>query len=172
MQHSKTSSPADTRDSNMREYIDPVCEMTVSRGTSAGSYNHHGTRYEFCSKSCLEKFKAEPERYLQRQSRSKPVHRDPVCGMEVREQEAAGTVEHDGRMYYFCSRSCVDKFKADPKSYLQTANVGAQPAAAQEQVEHTCPMHPEVRQPGLGVCPKCGMGLEPTTLTAAARRTE
>lgn len=27
--------------------------------------------------------------------------------------------------------------------------------------EYTCPMHPEIRQKGPGVCPKCGMTLEP-----------
>jgi len=27
--------------------------------------------------------------------------------------------------------------------------------------EYTCPMHPEIRQPGPGTCPKCGMALEP-----------
>jgi hypothetical protein len=26
---------------------------------------------------------------------------------------------------------------------------------------YTCPMHPEVRQPSPGACPKCGMKLEP-----------
>ncbi len=26
---------------------------------------------------------------------------------------------------------------------------------------YTCPMHPEIRQPGPGTCPKCGMALEP-----------
>lgn len=28
-------------------------------------------------------------------------------------------------------------------------------------VTYTCPMHPEVRQPSPGACPKCGMKLEP-----------
>ncbi len=28
-------------------------------------------------------------------------------------------------------------------------------------IEYTCPMHPEVRQPAPGTCPKCGMTLEP-----------
>jgi Cu+-exporting ATPase len=32
---------------------------------------------------------------------------------------------------------------------------------------YTCPMHPEVRQPGPGACPLCGMGLEPETVSAA-----
>ncbi len=31
--------------------------------------------------------------------------------------------------------------------------------------EYTCPMHPEVVQVGPGTCPKCGMALEPTTVS-------
>jgi Cu+-exporting ATPase len=42
---------------------------------------------------------------------------DPVCGMTVNPDSAAGTVDHDGTTYYFCSKSCVAKFKADPKKY-------------------------------------------------------
>jgi heavy metal translocating P-type ATPase len=34
-------------------------------------------------------------------------------------------------------------------------------ATTAERIEYTCPMHPEVRQPGPGKCPKCGMNLEP-----------
>ena len=33
-------------------------------------------------------------------------------------------------------------------------------------VSYTCPMHPEVREPKPGACPKCGMALEPLTVTA------
>src|SRR5690349_9800086 len=43
---------------------------------------------------------------------------DPVCGMKVRPERAAGTVEHKGKTYYFCSKSCVQKFSADPEKYL------------------------------------------------------
>ena len=34
-----------------------------------------------------------------------------------------------------------------------------------EAVEWTCPMHPEIRQPGPGACPICGMALEPEFAT-------
>jgi Cu+-exporting ATPase len=34
---------------------------------------------------------------------------------------------------------------------------------------YTCPMHPEVRQPGPGSCPKCGMALEPVAPAAPSR---
>ena len=37
---------------------------------------------------------------------------------------------------------------------------------------YTCPMHPEVRQDEPGVCPKCGMALEPIRLAPPATRTE
>ncbi len=31
--------------------------------------------------------------------------------------------------------------------------------------EYTCPMHPQIRRPGPGSCPICGMALEPVTVT-------
>ena len=34
-------------------------------------------------------------------------------------------------------------------------------ATTAERIKYTCPMHPEVRQPGPGQCPKCGMNLQP-----------
>src|SRR5439155_16877438 len=37
---------------------------------------------------------------------------------------------------------------------------------------YTCPMHPEVRQPGPGSCPKCGMALEPVGAEPPTARTE
>jgi Cu+-exporting ATPase len=33
-----------------------------------------------------------------------------------------------------------------------------------DEVEYTCPMHPEIRQIGPGACPICGMALEPVTV--------
>ncbi len=43
----------------------------------------------------------------------------------------------------------------------------AAPAAARQGSadDYTCPMHPEVIQKGPGTCPKCGMALEPMTIT-------
>src|SRR5215470_10902147 len=45
-----------------------------------------------------------------------------------------------------------------------------QPATtAQSGTGYTCPMHPEVRQPGPGICPYCGMALEPVGAPATTR---
>ena len=90
---------------------------------------------------------------------------DPVCGMTVDPQTAAGSAEHNGRTYYFCNPRCREKFKADPESYLgdrdDEAAEAEQPEASADTRLYTCPMHPEIRQQGPGDCPKCGMDLEP-----------
>ncbi len=43
---------------------------------------------------------------------------DPVCGMEVEETGAAGSREHAGRTFYFCSEKCMEKFDRDPAAYV------------------------------------------------------
>lgn len=99
------------------------------------------------------------------------LHHDPVCGMDIEEQDAAGSVEHNGTLHYFCSKSCLAKFQTDPERYLNPGPP-AEPPAEAKTVEYTCPMDPEVRQMGPGVCPKCGMALEPATFEMPVVRTE
>jgi P-type Cu+ transporter len=95
---------------------------------------------------------------------------DPVCGMTVDPATAAGSHEHKGQTYYFCSAHCLHKFQADPEAVLHPALTPQRAASA--DVEYTCPMDPEVRQQGPGACPKCGMALEPATPTLPTTKTE
>lgn len=44
---------------------DPVCGMTVDPATAAGHVAHGGQTYYFCSPRCMEKFRANPERYVE-----------------------------------------------------------------------------------------------------------
>jgi len=89
---------------------------------------------------------------------------DPVCGMSILPSDAVGHVDHRGHTYYFCNESCLERFSADPEAFLSPAPATSAPAGADTR-EYTCPMHPEVRQIGPGACPKCGMALEPTTVS-------
>ena len=86
---------------------------------------------------------------------------DPVCGMSVQPSHAAGDSVYRGHTYYFCGAGCKRKFDIEPERYLNKQEKNRPPAGA-ENVEYTCPMHPEVRQMGPGICPKCGMALEPS----------
>jgi P-type Cu+ transporter len=87
--------------------------------------------------------------------------KDPVCGMTVTEQ-SSHVLHHAGQPVYFCSAGCKAKFSANPASYIGAAPVlTTAESHAQTGTVYTCPMHPEVRQESPGVCPKCGMALEP-----------
>jgi len=107
--------------------------------------------------------------------------KDPVCGMTVDPAKAAGSYEYKGEQYYFCARSCREKFRLEPERYLapkpQLVSIGIgpsppRPKPAEPVAVLTCPMHPEVRQPGPGACPDCGMGLEPAVAAAPKTKTE
>ena len=103
--------------------------------------------------------------------------KDPVCGMEVLPERAAGSLEHEGTTYYFCSKGCLEKFRAEPSRFVGSAQANhraqahhhagmeravpaATPPASGTAAEWTCPMHPEIVRSGPGTCPKCGMALE------------
>ena len=91
---------------------------------------------------------------------------DPVCGMTIDPRQAAGSHEHKGKSYFFCSRSCLEQFRANPEKCVvitipSHSSSNPEVDAADSDVIYTCPMHPEVRQKGPGSCPKCGMALEP-----------
>ena len=92
--------------------------------------------------------------------------KDPVCGMDVIPEHAAGgSAEHAGTTYGFCSPRCREKFTAEPTRYIAPLTATEAPSATDERI-YTCPMHPEVRQKGPGSCPKCGMALEPEAPSA------
>jgi Cu+-exporting ATPase len=188
---------------------DVVCGMMVDSDRAAGALDYRGKKYYFCSRGCVAKFEADPEKYLdpnykpggmphapvtiaaapltQIGAATPALTKDPVCGMNVNLARAAGTVEHDGKRYHFCSQGCVTKFQADPAKYLDPnfkpggmsqapVMISAAPAKPStpkaEAPIYTCPMDPEVRQPGPGICPKCGMALEPETIAAPVSKTE
>ena len=93
---------------------------------------------------------------------------DPVCGMKTTEESQFMKYEHEGQPFYFCSDTCLAKFKENPEKYTHFAEEKHEKERLQETAGtgmYTCPMHPEVRQIGPGSCPICGMALEPVMPT-------
>ncbi len=46
--------------------------------------------------------------------------KDPICGMDVKEEEAAAaTYEYKGQTYYFCAVGCKERFAQDPERFLE-----------------------------------------------------
>ena len=58
--------------------------------------------------------------------------KDPVCGMTIEAENAAGTSEYNGETYYFCSPACKGKFDANPAQFVANDEkaVAAQTIAA------------------------------------------
>ena len=119
---------------------DPVCGMTVNPATGKYSWAYEGRNYFFCAASCLEKFKASPERYLK--SPGKPTALDPPVTVAPGSSKP-GDPGSDGRQ-----RPALHEITHPP-------------------VEYTCPMHPQIVRLGPGACPICGMALEPRTVSAS-----
>ncbi|MFQ5846540.1 MAG: heavy metal translocating P-type ATPase [Candidatus Methylomirabilales bacterium] len=71
--------------------------------------------------------------------------KDPVCGMEIEEKDAAATRNVGGTTYHFCSDRCAEQFDATPAEFL----VKTPPATVRD--------------------PVCGMAVDPAS--AAATRT-
>ena len=45
--------------------------------------------------------------------------KDPVCGMTIEQEDAAASVQHQGKTYYFCSVGCRDAFTKRPDEFLK-----------------------------------------------------
>ncbi|MCB9553396.1 MAG: heavy metal translocating P-type ATPase [Myxococcales bacterium] len=180
-------------------FVDPICGMTVAPDKPHRA-EWEGVEYRFCCNGCRVKFEADPAGALAARAAkdaakasakaaemaageaAAPVFVDPICGMTVK-PDKPHRAEWQGVEYRFCSAGCRAKFEADPAAALAARaakdagkSMVSPPAAASAAsgggVEHTCPMHPEVRQQGPGDCPECGMALEPAGPPARATRTE
>ena len=186
---------------------DPVCGVDVNPETAKAKQEHAGKTFYFCSSGCARSFAQQPEKYaIARQAQEAatkssvavlsmagnaasglPIlgdpgkEKDPVCGMLVSPEKAAGKFDHQGKTYYFCSSRCAERFAREPEKFLaapgtagmdhddstlsKTATTSEKPKS-RKSIRYTCPMDPEIIQIGPGTCPKCGMALEPMDIVA------
>ena len=86
--------------------------------------DYEGKRVYFCCPGCLEKFKADPETYIQKMEKEgivlekapKAQTHCPVMGGEI---DRKVYLDYKGKRVYFCCPGCLEKFKADPDSYIK-----------------------------------------------------
>lgn len=141
--------------------IDPVCGMTVDADNARFHAKHEQQDYVFCCAGCMEKFKADPSRYLQTESTQ--IH---CCGGQKKvEQNPGGTAQNKGD--YICPM-CEGVRQQGPGT-CPKCGMALEPESPQftsSQTHYTCPMHPDIVQDTAGDCPKCGMALEAVTIDA------
>jgi P-type Cu+ transporter len=124
-----------------KEVVDPVCGMTIDPADAVGHIDYQGQTYFFCAESCLQRFKADPARYVE--SGQPPVESALLV--------ARGTHSPDFQQPSSPRTSPIPT----PDSRIPVGST-----------KWTCPMHPEIVRDAPGACPICGMALEPLTITA------
>ncbi|WP_035304611.1 heavy metal translocating P-type ATPase [Brevundimonas aveniformis] len=92
---------------------------------------------------------------------------DPVCGMTVKITPETRQQTYRGKVRYFCSDKCADRFRADP-DFFASGRARKAMTTGPKTAQWTCPMHPEIIRDGPGSCPICGMALEPLVPTDEA----
>ncbi|MFZ1766315.1 MAG: heavy metal translocating P-type ATPase, partial [Candidatus Nitrotoga sp.] len=132
----------------MSTTTDPVCGMKVD-SESGRSLEYTGKRYYFCSQHCVEKFSADPDKYL-----------NPVMPVPTIATPSAGgyTCPMHPEVHQATPGSC-------PKCGMALEpvdNLSGKP----DVTEYVCPMHPQIVRSEPGDCPICGMALEPRTVVA------
>src|ERR1051325_2054036 len=114
---------------------DPVCGMDVDPATAKYKFEHEGKPYFFCSGGCLEKFRNDSAKYLNKSQAQPSKTAAPanayVCPMcpEVREPKPVP-----------CPKCRMALHLENPFT---------------PHTEYTCPMHPEVVRTEPGPCPIC-----------------
>jgi P-type Cu+ transporter len=105
--------------------------------------------------------------------KEQPKALDPVCGMTVDPDRAAGRYEYRGCTYYFCCAGCLARFKADPEKYL-SAREDSKPAGSSMTPAGT--VRPQLISLGgtikpAGIGPSASAGAAATTRAAHATST-
>jgi Cu+-exporting ATPase len=151
--------------------------MSVNPAAAKHVYSLGGKNYFFCCAPCLEKFKADPSKYLQAPL---PPKSSGLITLGAANPAALSTHEGAHRLSnqtplsatqspaYVCPM-CPEVREPKPGA-CPTCGMALEPdvPVASMRTEYTCPMHPEIVRPAPGSCPICGMALEPRTVTAAA----
>ncbi|MGA8441309.1 MAG: heavy metal translocating P-type ATPase [Candidatus Sulfotelmatobacter sp.] len=153
---------------------DPVCGMKVDPAKAKHISEHGGKKYYFCCAACVEKFRADPRKYVSAAppakaaglvmlGSAKPAPPGHLYLMEPQ----SGATQASVSTAYVCPM-CPEVREAKPGACPSCGMaLEADVPVASTRTEYTCPMHPEIVRPGPGSCPICGMALEPRTVTAA-----
>jgi Cu+-exporting ATPase len=153
--------------------LDPVCGMAVDTEKAPAKVTHAGKDFYFCCARCAEKFRADPEKYLNAKARE-PMHAEPAPQLV----QLGGIRTSAATLATIApAKSSAPTADVHPAAVTSHQHDGQEHASTgqtqpQQKVAYVCPMCPEVREDKPVACPKCGMALEPETPLAPATRTE
>ncbi len=95
---------------------------------------------------------------------------DPICGMTVDPETAAGKYEYEGETFYFCAVACLDKFRQNPDSFVEKTDDNDLRSHATDAGKDACaPVAEDPNAHDLSSgSEKQTLNVEPETLNAAS----
>ena len=139
--------------------------MNVNPATAKHVHDHAGKNYYFCCAPCVEKFKADPAKYLHATAPPRASGLVMLGGLARSQPQPRAATEDVAYVCPMCPEVREPKPGACPSCGM--ALESEVPVVSSTRTEYTCPMHPEIVRPAPGSCPICGMALEPRTVTAS-----
>ncbi len=137
--------------------------MSVNSAVAKHSVSHAGKTYHFCCGGCAAKFKAEPEKYLARSTRSADIVQIGLAPGKAASSAPAFTSAAGGN--YVCPM-CPEVRQSKPGPCPKCGMALEPETPVATRGEYTCPMHPEIVRTAPGACPICGMALEARAVSA------
>ncbi|GAC1577119.1 MAG: heavy metal translocating P-type ATPase [Polyangiales bacterium] len=134
--------------------------MTV-QPNSPHRHEHEGTTYRFCGPKCAERFRENPQKYLDKLV-AKSMGDDDGHETQPTLQKLPVSLRS-----YTCPMH--PEVRNDGPGSCAKCGMALDPITAtpnEARTQWTCPMHPEVIRDRPGSCPLCGMALEATVVTA------
>ncbi len=141
--------------------------MGVNPATARHVHPLAGKPYYFCCAPCLDKFKADPDKYLNAPKSSALV---TLGALRTAASPALqGAHPSTSQSTAYVCPMCPEVRETKPGA-CPCCGMALEPdlPVSATRTEYTCPMHPEIVRPAPGSCPICGMALEPRTVSAAA----
>ena len=118
-----------TTDDGVKHFKCPVMgnEGVVDSKTTSSVVD--GKRYYYCCTGCVNKFEAEPEKYLKnftlpgnvvKVEKEEQHFKCPITGEAGVVAQKTAYSDFGGERYYFCCSDCKNKFDKQPEKYLKS----------------------------------------------------
>ena len=132
---------------------DPVCGMNLNPATATHVYEHAGKPFYFCSAGCVEKFKADPAKYLNT-TPARPSGLVMLVAAKPMSPDHAQThaSPHSATESVYVCPMCPEVREPKPGA-CPSCGMALEPeipVASSKRTDYTCPMHPEIVRPGPG----------------------
>ncbi|MGA2023034.1 MAG: heavy metal-binding domain-containing protein, partial [Candidatus Sulfotelmatobacter sp.] len=134
---------------------DPVCGMNVNTTTAKHVYSHGGKNFYFCCAPCVEKFRADPNKYL---TATPPAKSSGLVTLSAAKPAAPTllreNIDRDQSAPAYVCPMCPEVRENKPGA-CPSCGMALEPDVpiASIRTEYTCPMHPEIVRPAPGSCP-------------------